>query len=490
MKSFLLVVILAGCFIQNGFAGCNTDHTLTFKGNQKPEHDEFLYLDKYQYDASVEGYKNTRKQNSGSGKAYECDSYHTSGCSVGETVTMPEGHVFQGILVNTEQRYQCVSVPFNDKWVAVGDCKCCNSLQFGNIPVGGAYNRNLSKAECSGYNKTDATHGSLFQLRCQENRNLLCWAIECDDSNMVPDSNGICVAKKKPSDDTCTAVIKGSTVVLNRGEESSIDLTAAECSAAVKVAHGGGSMDPNGLYHFYCGPMCKKVSCQQGYENDENGVCIKKGNKKTCREQRAGMSIEAIACCDTGTDAVWDKPIKGKCNCKDSNAHFEIIGGRGQCVANVTPPPVVIPPVIPVTQPCTDPDNMDSDCRCTIIAETVERGGRCVCVDYNKEIKNGKCEYTAEYIAKMESELDAKYASLSATIGGLEKSVWRDEDGNFNTARLVSDSVAGVVLGTVGGIVTSNLVKKAQVKQGFEDIGCYIGGQSVAGYGDEFTVGR
>ena len=133
---------------------------------------------------------------------------------------------------------------------------------------------------------------------------------------------------------------------------------------------------------------------------------------------------------------------------------------------------------------------MDSDCRCTIIAETVERGGRCVCVDYNKEIKNGKCEYTAEYIAKMESELDAKYASLSATIGGLEKSVWRDEDGNFNTARLVSDSVAGVVLGTVGGIVTSNLVKKAQVKQGFEDIGCYIGGQSVAGYGDEFTVGR
>ena len=133
---------------------------------------------------------------------------------------------------------------------------------------------------------------------------------------------------------------------------------------------------------------------------------------------------------------------------------------------------------------------MDSNCQCTVVAETVERGGKCVCVDGNKEIKNGKCEYTAEYIAKMESELDAKYASLSATIGGLEKSVWRDEDGNFNTARLMSDSVAGVVLGTVGGIVTSHLVKKAQVKKGFEDIGCYIGGQSVAAYGDEFTVER
>ena len=142
-----------------------------------------------------------------------------------------------------------------------------------------------------------------------------------------------------------------------------------------------------------------------------------------------------------------------------------------------------------VKKTCSDPDNMDSNCKCAV-SETTERGGKCVCMDTNKEIKNGKCEYTAKYIAKMESDLDEKYASLMATIGGFEKSVWRDEDGNFNTSRLVSDGVAGVVLGTVGGIVTSSLVKKAQVKKGFEDIGCYIGGQSVANYGDEFMVGR
>jgi len=484
MKKILVAVVSGIFYVQNVFSMCNTDHTLTFKGNQKPEHDEFLYLSKYQYDASVEGYKNTKKQNSGSGKAYECDGWNTSGCSVGETVIMPAGHVFMGSVVNTEQKYECTRMPFNDKWVAVGDCMCCNSLQYGNIPVGGAYSQNISKAECSGYNKTDETHGKLFQLRCLKNRNLLCWAVECDDQNMLPDSNGICVTKKKRAD-TCSATIKGQTVVLDRGAESSIDLTAAECSAAVKVA--GASMDPNGRYHFYCGPMCKKVGCQQGYENDENGVCVKKGNKKTCRELRAGMSIEAIACCDTGTDAVWDSPIKGKCNCKDSNTHFEIVGGRGQCVANITPPPFIIPPVIP--QPCSDPDNMDSNCKC-IVAGTVERDGKCVCRDDNQEIKNGKCEWTAKYVAGLESDLDSKFNSLSATIGGFEKNVWRDENGEFNTARLASDSIAGVVLGTVGGIVTANLVKKAQVKQGFEDIGCYIGGQSVAGYGDEFNVGR
>ena len=149
---------------------------------------------------------------------------------------------------------------------------------------------------------------------------------------------------------------------------------------------------------------------------------------------------------------------------------------------------IEVPPVV-VQVTCSDPDNMDSNCRC-VVPETVERGGKCVCIDTNKEIKNGKCEWTAAYVAKLEAELNSKYESLGATMGRFEKNVWRDEDGNFNTARLASDSIAGVVLGTVGGIVTANLVKKSQVKQGFEDIGCYIGGQSVAGFGDEFIVGR
>ncbi|MBQ5699808.1 MAG: hypothetical protein IIV74_00750 [Alphaproteobacteria bacterium] len=70
-----------------------------------------------------------------------------------------------------------------------------------------------------------------------------------------------------------------------------------------------------------------------------------------------------------------------------------------------------------------------------------------------------------------------------------ERSVWRDADGNFNTARLVSDSIAGVVLGTTGGLITSNIVKKNQIKNGFEDIKCTIGGQRVATWGDEFRVG-
>lgn len=93
-------------------------------------------------------------------------------------------------------------------------------------------------------------------------------------------------------------------------------------------------------------------------------------------------------------------------------------------------------------------------------------------------------------VSYQENSIDLQYSKLDNLRREFGLSVWRDENGNFNTARLVSDSIAGVVLGTVGGIVTSKLVKKNQLKKGFEDIGCYVGGQSVAGYGDEFYVGR
>ncbi|MBP5363780.1 MAG: hypothetical protein J6Y49_00305 [Alphaproteobacteria bacterium] len=87
--------------------------------------------------------------------------------------------------------------------------------------------------------------------------------------------------------------------------------------------------------------------------------------------------------------------------------------------------------------------------------------------------------------------VDAAYARLKETRSklGLTTSVWRNAEGKFNTARLASDSIAGVVLGTAGGLITSHLVKKNQVKKGFEDIQCTIGGQKVAEWGDEFTVG-
>ena len=81
------------------------------------------------------------------------------------------------------------------------------------------------------------------------------------------------------------------------------------------------------------------------------------------------------------------------------------------------------------------------------------------------------------------------WTRLNAMSDDFKVSVWRDKQGNFNTARLASDSIAAVVLGTTGALVTSNIVKKNQVSGGFEDVQCTIGGQVVATWGDDFSVG-
>ncbi|MBQ8255502.1 MAG: carboxypeptidase-like regulatory domain-containing protein [Alphaproteobacteria bacterium] len=78
---------------------------------------------------------------------------------------------------------------------------------------------------------------------------------------------------------------------------------------------------------------------------------------------------------------------------------------------------------------------------------------------------------------------------LNSISEQFKTSVWKNKEGGFNTARLASDSIAGVVLGTAGGLITSNIIKKNQIKGGFEDIKCTIGGQVVSEFGDDFQVG-
>ena len=86
-------------------------------------------------------------------------------------------------------------------------------------------------------------------------------------------------------------------------------------------------------------------------------------------------------------------------------------------------------------------------------------------------------------------EIEDAVLNIRSLTAGLKQSAWKTEEGKFNTARLASDSVAGVVLGTAGGLITSHVVKKNQIEDGFEDLNCSIGGQTVAGWSDEFNVG-
>lgn len=88
-----------------------------------------------------------------------------------------------------------------------------------------------------------------------------------------------------------------------------------------------------------------------------------------------------------------------------------------------------------------------------------------------------------------QDRVNSAMSVLNAFAAGQDASVWRNADGKFNTARLASDATAGVILGTAGGLISNKVIKKNQIKKGFEGIGCYVGGQVVADFGDEFTVG-
>lgn len=86
------------------------------------------------------------------------------------------------------------------------------------------------------------------------------------------------------------------------------------------------------------------------------------------------------------------------------------------------------------------------------------------------------------------TEIGLIASELKRMNGEFDRSHWKTASGNFNGARLASDSIAGVVLGTAGGLITSNIIKKNQISGGFEDLQCVIGGQIIADYNDEFTI--
>lgn len=129
-------------------------------------------------------------------------------------------------------------------------------------------------------------------------------------------------------------------------------------------------------------------------------------------------------------------------------------------------------------------------CYCMEVGKTFNpEGTACVDATTSGGSASSTTTVTTDQQAAARERIESTVSKLDDIASGLKLTVWRNEEGNFNTSRLLSDSIAGVVLGTAGGLITSNVVKKNQVENGFEDIQCTIGGQVVAGWGDEFRVG-
>ncbi len=161
----------------------------------------------------------------------------------------------------------------------------------------------------------------------------------------------------------------------------------------------------------------------------------------------------------------------------------------------------------------TSPQSKNNNIDCV-----VELGASVQCKNGTKFNKNAtvslsaeKCNLYKSNVAKYLNEIAGLLCEKSGGVGNIitdaqvkaatdninrffeyaksNANVWKNADGKFNTARLASDATAGVILGTVGGIVSAKIIKKKQVEKGFDALNCTVGGQKVADFGDEFTIG-
>ena len=208
------------------------------------------------------------------------------------------------------------------------------------------------------------------------------------------------------------------------------------------------------------------------------------------------------------------KPVCAKCTGK--NIYVDGVEGKrdcescpnelkdGKCEKTTKPPrkgpdgpKIINPPKPPVSE---KPGTIGEDNRTECEKGTkgyVDFEGECITEEEKGNIleereKERIAKEKAQKILDLQSRID-KAANVSeklvADYSSAKKSVWKDADGKFNKARLASDSIAGIVMGATGGLITHSVVKKSQIKKGLEDVACFVGDSEVANFGDEFTVG-
>ncbi|MBN1325059.1 MAG: hypothetical protein JW974_02475 [Alphaproteobacteria bacterium] len=399
---FSIFLVVLG-FISNANAGTCGPNAITYIGNQSPTDNEFLYVNKTEFDKSEAGYLNTGKYGSGDGKAWECDDEF---CPYGKTLEMNAGHVFNGQVINIKTKYTCAECGFgSDCWIPVSQDVC--KYRNYTIPVGKALNKNMTIIDCSGLDITD-TSGESFELICRSGPHLICKAKTCKNG-LVADNAGKCVVAKTEAQNNCENA---------NGTIWDKDKKECKCSDKSKIWNAAKKQCINKPIVIVNSP-------------------VKKSKVSECDE----LTIN------------WLREVQLKYSDDEE----------------------IIKLVQEIIDYCTNDDNrsqMNFDNNITKLKILID-------------IRLKK----SQAVINSENTIKSLTISIKEMQSGMGISVWKDKEGEFNKSRLVSDSVAGVVLGTAGGLITSSVIKKNQEENGFEDISCTVGGQVVAGWGDEFTVG-
>ncbi len=430
---------------------CGETH-VSFDGTQKPEHDEFLYTS---YDAFAAA---TMHSDSGFvsvgefDKVFECDNAH---CKRGHTQSMSAGHVFRGRIVNVPRTYQCKAPAVGaDRWVVM-EAGCSYNGQ--EILEGQWYTINgvrakLNRAQCVQFDANASRDASIFNAKCEkinDSLQLRCYPVWSDGTPVNPTP----VEPIPDTPDEQDVPERTPTCVESRSAAAGWPTIArACCGVASSVALWTPANDPNG--------ECK---------------CVEPNTKFVMSESKTSGYCEPIPGAPTTPTTPGEQYT-----CPEAVDTSMIQMWREQCATT----PTVLTMIDDLEKYCRGENPTQSvynQMKTNIMANVV------LCIP----TVAGDVEDTEEtYLNVSKTTIKNAHGVLTGIEAGFGKAnVWRNEEGKFNTARLASDSIAGVVLGTAGGLITSSVIKKNQIENGFEDIQCTIGGQVVADWGDEFRVG-
>ena len=437
---------------------------------------------------------------------YEC---RWGDIKVGSTIKLDAGHVLKGQVIDHEVRYLCTG----DGWVDVS----CTGLNGEIILFAQQANGDLTKEQCAEYSSTFTDeNGLVYNAVCRKNHELVCKAKTCWD-NSAADGAGKCPAKPAETKTTTTAAKRPT----GNG--------AGYCKLQTRDFTGTSDYDmdeylyrDSGTWEFYASSRARPVgSAVQVYEcngrSDAPDDACPEGATKILRagagigNQTVASTGEYVFVCTNNSSIKSDSykwlytPIQERCLYTSSNvptqdnidgqmlyysSDYNVYCRNIEQVATKAEADQKMGPAGPAGRDGKDGKDGRDGKDATQATAGINATGMHT-IEATAKITTSRND-----AASMQSRQSASQSRISRLSGklkemqeGFKVTVWRNEDGTFNTTRLASDSIAAVVLGTTGGLVTSHVVKKNQVNKGFDDIQCTVGGQSVAGWGDEFRVG-
>lgn len=501
---FVSLICVADAFGERGEV-CGPA-VISFVGAQAPDDDEFLYESKYEYDLAKAGWKNTAHENSGDGRAYECDGRVVSNaCIHGSKVDMPAGHVFNGNVVNKAETYICNAAWYHgDGWEVYTGGKC-KIPGRGNLDVGQQI-ENVSRVECSGLSKTTSDElVSLWTIYCDNGPKIVCRPAKCIDNYEVSTDGNKCEPKGPVAPVKCEGaneINAPEEIILTTvcpecqqiKKDQCVDKDMFACYKAIKDRPSNAEWNAvwNDVNSCICTPAAK-------YEwSKDSGTCIEKKRAGFCNQlEQQGASAERLKCCRAGTNTEWKGDNRSNditnCKCKEAGK----IWNGSRCVDE------------------KDDNNYSEDCvwnsftyvNCQdgteimrgvkLNVSSADLNGK-TCEQFKKEygndidfLRKNFCKHPYISTVKLDGQTQKAIDNMNAFFKMAEEdtTVWRTEEGKFNTARLASDATAGVVLGTVGGVVSAKVIKKNQLEKGYDALKCTIGGQKMADWGDVFNVG-